>query len=303
MHTDSPESQFRGLRWAAGNILVLLSLTDWSVAGCGVLMLTCEHVNNNVSGLKMSSKRSPSCRVRVSWSFWRKNSHFVTLCWVLSLLCLSLILCFFTIMHFDCVWRPHSFMFIQSFMLLTARLSHHISCERGIIFTPTESPTRLFWAVFLFFSSCDSSSPSGWHCDHGCHTTHAVFSKTAEDSLSHVTTASRLTCYHGDKPTNENSADGCAVDCKLFVLRGDLFFFFPPPPSPTLHSHSDADPATLAHVHVRTDMHTDKKNMGMLLTHMHIHAPQWGLQGCAQKKQRTKCTALDLNQWENIMCL
>lgn len=153
MHMDSPESQFRGLRWAAGNILVLLSLTDWSVAGCGVLMLTCEHVNNNVSGLKMSSKRSPSCRVRVSWSFWRKNglpSHFVTLCWVLSLLCLSLILCFFTIMHFDSVWRPHSFMFIQSFMLLTARLSHHISCERGIIFTPTESPTRLFWAVFLF---------------------------------------------------------------------------------------------------------------------------------------------------------
>lgn len=230
MHTDSPESQFRGLRWAAGNILVLLSLTDWSVAGCGVLMLTCEHVNNNVSGLKMSSKRSPSCRVRVSWSFWRKNSHFVTSCWVLSLLCLSLILCFFTIMHFDCVWRPHSFMFIQSFMLLTARLSHHISCERGIIFTPTESPTRLFWAVFLFFSSCDSSSPSGWHCDHGCHTTHAVFSKTAEDSLSHVTTASRLTCYHGDKPTNENSADGCAVDCKLFVLRGDLFFFSLPLP-------------------------------------------------------------------------
>lgn len=95
---------------------------------------------------------------------------------------------------------------------------------------------------FVLFSY-DSSSPSGWHCDHGCHTTHAVFSKTAEDSLAHVTTASRLTCYHGDKPANENSADGCDVDCKLFVLRGDLFFF--PLSPPPIHSYSDADPATL----------------------------------------------------------
>jgi hypothetical protein len=41
---------------------------------------------------------------------------------------------------------------------------------------------------------------------------------------AHVTTASRLTCYYGDKPTNENSADGCDVDCKLFVLRVTYFF-------------------------------------------------------------------------------
>lgn len=91
-----------------------------------------------------------------------------------------------------------------------------------------------FFVVLFPPPWCDSSSPNGWHCDHGCHTTHAVFSKTAEDSLAHVTTASRLTCYHGDKQANENSADGCDVDCKLFVLRGDLFFFFlslsPPPP-------------------------------------------------------------------------
>lgn len=96
------------------------------------------------------------------------------------------------------------------------------------------------------------SSRSGWHCDHGCHTTHAVFSKTAEDLLAHVTTASRLTCYHGDKPANENSADGCDVDCKLFVLRGDLFFFFflllPPlqllryRPCYSVHVHTDVQP-------------------------------------------------------------
>lgn len=92
-----------------------------------------------------------------------------------------------------------------------------------------------------------------------------------------MTTASRLTCYHGDKPTNENSADGCAVDCKLFVLRGDLFFF-PPPPSPTLHSHSDADPATLAHVHVRTDMHTDGN-----ATHTHAHT-------CSSMRSARLCT-------------
>lgn len=91
----------------------------------------------------------------------------------------------------------------------------------------------------VVFAWC--SSRSGWHCDHGCHTTQAVFSKTAEDLLAHVTTASRLTCYHGDKPANENSADGCDVDCKLFVLRGDLFFFYYSP----LCSYSDTDPVTL----------------------------------------------------------
>ena len=133
--------------------------------------------------------------------------------------------------------------FIQSFMLTDGEIntSHELwmlyhlhtlqqqrqqhppaSCSYTFVFF-----FLLFCFLFLFFSLpwCDSSSPNGWHCDHGCHTTHAVFSKTAEDSLAHVTTASRLTCYHGDKQANENSADGCDVDCKLFVLRGDLFFF------------------------------------------------------------------------------
>ena len=149
------------------------------------------------------------------------------------------------------------------------------------------APTRLFGFLFLFvclfvvifFPSlpwCDSSSPNGWHCDHGCHTTRAVFSKTAEDSLAHVTTASRLTCYHGDKQANENSADGCDVDCKLFVLRGDLFFSLslpPPPPSPPLLPTQLLRRRPCYSVHVHTDVHTDKKNMGRLLTHTHTHTP------------------------------
>lgn len=103
--------------------------------------------------------------------------------------------------------------------------------------TCTCAPTRVFLAsLVLFFLS-------GWHRDHGCHATRSVFSKTAEDSLAHVTTASRLTCYHGDKPANENSADSCDVDCELFVLRGDLFFSLSPPF--LLHSYSDAGPSTL----------------------------------------------------------
>lgn len=129
MHTDSPESQFRGLRWAAWNILVLLSLTDWSVAGCGVLMLTCEHVNNNVSGLKMSSKRSPSCRVRVSWSFWRKNglpSHFVTLCWVFSPLSLSDPLFF----HHHALWLRLTASFIHVYSVIHAPHSEIITSHK-----------------------------------------------------------------------------------------------------------------------------------------------------------------------------
>lgn len=89
-----------------------------------------------------------------------------------------------------------------------------------------------FSLIVLFFLG---APVSGWHHDHGCHASRSVFSKTAEDSLAHVTTASRLTCYHGDKPANENSADSCDVDYELFVLRGDLFFFPSPlPPAQTL---------------------------------------------------------------------
>lgn len=130
--------------------------------------------------------------------------------------------------------RGHS-----SFPPATVRLTHHIRCERRVIFTPTPhththtcAPTCFSLVVLFFFSlrSCEWVTPRS-----RMSSTRSVFSKTAEDSLAHVTTASRLTCYHGDKPANENSADSCDVDCELFVLRGDLFFFFPPrsPPLPS----------------------------------------------------------------------
>lgn len=129
---------------------------------------------------------------------------------------------------------------------------------------------------YTFVLGC--SSPSGWHCDHGCHTTHAVFSKTAEDSLAHVTTASRLTCYHGDKSANENSADGCDVDCKLFVLRGwPIFFFFLPPPHctpPQLLRRRPRYSGTCAREHThshRRKKHTQEGYSDTHNTHMHIH--------------------------------
>lgn len=110
------------------------------------------------------------------------------------------------------IWLSFMHFFSHSYPP-TVLWTHHISCECCIIFTPAVSPapTRLFSDVFV--------APH-WHCDHGCHTTHALSSKTAEDSLAHVTTASRLTCYHGNKPANENSADSCNVDCKLFCFKG-----------------------------------------------------------------------------------
>lgn len=136
--------------------------------------------------------------------------------------------------------------------------SHSCSCngeistshrrEHCLIFTPTahtHTHTRAlqhacFSLIVLFFLG---APVSGWHHDHGCHASRSVFSKTAEDSLAHVTTASRLTCYHGDKPANENSADSCDVDYELFVLRGDLFFSPLPSllhrPFYSLHVHSD----------------------------------------------------------------
>lgn len=92
-------------------------------------------------------------------------------------------------------------------------------------------------------SSCDARG-------HACHTTPARFPKTAEDSLAHVTTASRLTCYHGDKPANENSADGCDVDGKLFCFKGVTYFFSPLPPE---HQHPQP-PATQTH-YTRTCTH------------------------------------------------
>lgn len=148
---------------------------------------------------------------------------------------------------------------------------------------------------YTFVLGC--SSPSGWHCDHGCHTTHAVFSKTAEDSLAHVTTASRLTCYHGDKSANENSADGCDVDCKLFVLRGDLFFFSSPPPP--LHPSTATETQTPLLWHMCMWTHTfsqKKKNTRRLLrhtqhTHAHTHYAKCRCKGCTQKMQGTKETS------------
>lgn len=144
--------------------------------------------------------------------------------------------------------------------------THRTSCECSGVFTPTAPPrararalqrapflASSFWGVFW----------SGWHRDRGSHATRSVFSKTAEDSLAHVTTASRLTCYHGDKPANENSADSCDVDCELFVLRGDLFF---PPLSPL-------PPAQLLRrrpfysLHVRPDVGAHQINMPRPLAH------------------------------------
>lgn len=179
--------------------------------------------------------------------------------------------------------------FIQSFMLTDGEIN--TSHELWMLYhlhtlqQQRQHPPASYTFVFLLFCSpppwCDSSSPNGWHCDHGCHTTHAVFSKTAEDSLAHVTTASRLTCYHGDKQANENSADGCDVDCKLFVLRGDLFFFSlslsPPPhltphltPHFSLHSYSDADPATPCTC-TQTFTLIKKTWEGYSHTHVHVH--------------------------------
>lgn len=107
-------------------------------------------------------------------------------------------------------------------------------CRLHTYGTHMHAHTRVLSNVLFFSASLFFGAPvSGWHHDHGCHATRSVFSKTAEDSLAHVTTASRLTCYHGDKPANENSADSCDVDCELFVLRGDLFFPLLSPPSCT----------------------------------------------------------------------
>ena len=92
--------------------------------------------------------------------------------------------------------------------------------------------------------------------DHGCHAMHSVFSKTAKDLPAHVTTASRLTCYYGDKSTNENSADGCDVDCKLFVLRVTYFFYSYSDP---LFTHARARTHTHIWIFVYTkSMHTNK---------------------------------------------
>lgn len=146
------------------------------------------------------------------------------------------------------------------------RLTHHIRCERRVIFTPTPHThthvrANMFQpGCFVFFlRSCEWVTPRS-----RMSSTRSVFSKTAEDSLAHVTTASRLTCYHGDKPANENSADSCDVDCELFVLRGDLFFFsprsppLPSPPAPLVR------PFYAPHVH--SDVCAHKINMARLLT-------------------------------------
>lgn len=144
-----------------------------------------------------------------------------------------------SIVHLQWICRP-PFMCAAIHAPATVRLAHHIRREHCLIFTPTahtHTHTRAlqhacFSLIVLFFLG---APVSGWHHDHGCHASRSVFSKTAEDSLAHVTTASRLTCYHGDKPANENSADSCDVDYELFVLRGDLFFFPSPlPPAQTL---------------------------------------------------------------------
>lgn len=67
----------------------------------------------------------------------------------------------------------------------------------------------------------------------------------------HVTAASRLTRYYGDKPTNKNSADGCYVDCTFFVLRMTYFF---PQPSQTqasfrqhMHTHKHTEHTHTSH--------------------------------------------------------
>lgn len=159
-------------------------------------------------------------------------SQLVTLCSVLSLLShrscvLSLSCAFSESWHshsciYSVIHAPHSEINTSHKVWMLYHLhTYSISCSYTFV-------------LDYFLCVCDSFLPNGWHCDYGCHTTHAVFSKTAEDSPAHVTTASRLACYHGDKPANENSADGCNVDCKLFVLRGDLFFFSLSPPSQLL---------------------------------------------------------------------
>lgn len=119
--------------------------------------------------------------------------------------------------------------------------------------------------VLFLFGFFLQPTVTGWHRGRGCHTTCSVSSKTAEDWLAHVTTASRLTCYHGDRPANGNSADGYDVDCKLFVLRGDLFFFShsSPPPS-SVHSNTDADPTIHTHTHIYKHTHSGALNRFLL---------------------------------------
>lgn len=179
--------------------------------------------------------------------------------------------CYGVISHFK-AWSPpppHVCLWSQipnlrsSFMLPSTLLTGRLWYITGAVNVVSSShlqhgrpPPRVFcfiWLVFLLLLVFSlQPTVTGWHRDRGCHTTYSVSSKTAEELLAYVTTASRLTCYHRDRPANGNSADGYDVDCKLFVLRGDLFFS---PSSPPSSVHSYTDPTTPTHVHIHTHLY------------------------------------------------
>lgn len=158
--------------------VALLFVTDWPGAEIQRVfkaqLITCKVMAFNViSGLT-------EWAIKETWSLWsfplpavftlftpntRRNlvlplgnnmippSRFVTLCSALSLRFLRPL----TVSYLHWMWQP-SFMYLfRHSCSPTARLTHHMSCECCIIFTPYSSsgsillpPTRLFFCCFVF---------------------------------------------------------------------------------------------------------------------------------------------------------